>query len=268
MDISEVAVDAHLPWSLADGVATIRIERPERRNAFTAAMYRSMVRLLHDLERVDAVRCVVIRGSTGVFSAGSDMSDFMELGIAQREEHFRVVADLLGTPARMGKPVIAAVQGLALGGAMGLTAACDLAIAQEGATFGLPEIAVGLWPCTLLPALTRAVGVRKAYELALLGQRIDAAEALALGLVNRVIAGAQFERELGEIVARISTASPATVQMGKRAFQQSLDTEFQAATRFMGQVMALNSATDDARNGFAAFLARASRSDRKSGTVA
>jgi enoyl-CoA hydratase/carnithine racemase len=113
---------------------------------------------------------------------------------------------------------------------------------------------VGLWPCTLLPALVRAIGGRKAYELALLGRRISAGEALALGLVNRVVAAGRFEAELAETAGKIAAASPVVVQMGKRAFQQALDTEFHAATRFMGQVMALNSATEDAKRGIEGFL--------------
>lgn len=257
MKLEDLPADPHLPCTLADGVATVRIDRGARRNAFTNAMYRTLSDLLLGLERLDEVRCVVVRSSGGLFSSGSDMTEFVDLEASERDAHFRLVAELLSTPARMGKPVIAAVQGLALGGGTGLTAACDLAIAEEGASFGLPEIAVGLWPCTLLPVLTRAIGGRKSYEMALLGQSIDAAEALALGIVNRVVSADRFEAELSGLTARIASASPVAVQMGKRAFQQSLDTEFHTATRFMGQVMALNSATDDARNGVTAFLERA-----------
>lgn len=246
----------HISCVQKDGVATLRIERAARRNAFTNAMYRGLSDLILALDRVSEVRCIVVRGSGGIFSSGSDIEHFLHLGAAEREAHFQLVADLLTAPARIGKPVIAAVQGLALGGGTGLTAACDLAIAEEGASFGLPEIAVGLWPCTLLPALMRAIGGRKAYELALLGQRMQASEALSLGLVNRVVSPERFEAEVAEVAGKIAAASPVVVQMGKRAFQQTLDTEFHTATRFMGQVMALNSATEDAKRGIGAFLKR------------
>lgn len=246
----------HLSCQLREGVAEIRVSRPERRNAFTNAMYRDLADLLLALDRVDEARCIVVRGSSGIFTSGSDIEHFLELGAADRDAHFRLVADLLTAPARIAKPVIAAVQGFALGGGTGLTAACDLAIAQEGSTFGLPEVAVGLWPCTLLPALVRAIGARKAYELALLGDRVDARQALDLGLVNRVIPAGDFETELATVAGRIAASSPVVVQMGKRAFQQALDTEFHTATRFMGQVMALNSASEDAGRGITAFLER------------
>ncbi len=246
----------HLQCEVVDGVATVRIQRPERRNAFTNAMYRGMADLVLALDADVAVRCIVVRGSNAVFSSGSDIEHFLGLGAADREAHFQLVAGMLTAPARIGKPVIAAVQGLALGGGTGLTAACDLAIAEVGSSFGLPEVKVGLWPCTLLPALVRAVGTRKAYELALLGDRITADDALALGLVNRVVPATGFEDALAHLTQRICAASPVVVQMGKRAFQQSLDTEFHAATRFLGPVMALNRATDDARIGIEAFLSR------------
>lgn len=246
----------HILVDVQEGVATLRIERPERRNAFTNAMYRGLADLIAALDRIPEVRCIVVRGSGGFFTSGSDIGHFLDLGAAEREAHFQLVAGMLTAPARIGKPVIAAVQGLALGGGMGLTAACDMAVAEESATFGLPEVGIGLWPCTLLPALVRAVGVRKAYELALLGQRVTAGEALRLGLVNTVVTTERFEDELRSLTAKICAASPVVVQMGKRAFQQCLDTEFQSATRFMGQVMALNSATEDARIGINAFLQR------------
>lgn len=246
----------HLSCSIRDGIAEIRVTRPERRNAFTNAMYRGLSDLIVALDRHDDARCIVIRGANGIFTSGSDIEHFLDMGAAERDSHFRLVADLLTAPSRISKPVIAAIQGFALGGGTGLTAACDLAIAEEGSTFGLPEVAVGLWPCTLLPALIRAVGARKAYELALLGGRIDAGQALACGLINRVVGAGAFEQELAALAGKIAGLSPVVVQMGKRAFQQALDTEFHTATKFMGQVMALNSASEDARIGITSFLNR------------
>lgn len=246
----------HLACTMADGVATVTLSRPERRNAFTQAMYRGLGDLIVALDREPQARCIVVRGAGGCFTSGSDIASVLEMGNAERDTHFQQVASLLTAPSRIGKPVIAAVQGVALGGGTGLAAACDFVLADDSARFGLPEVDVGLWPCTLLPALVRAVGLRKAYELALLGARIPAREAQTLGLVNRVVAPEVFEEELAAVTRRICGASPVVVQMGKRSFQQALDMEFQAATRVMGQVMALNSGTDDAREGIQAFLER------------
>lgn len=244
----------HLSCQIAGGVAEVRVDRPERRNALTDTMYRGLTRWLLALDDDPAVRCIVIRGTNGVFTSGSDIRCFLDRTPLERERHFQLVADLATTPSRIGKPVIAAIQGFALGGGTGLTAACDLAVAEEGSVFGLPEIKVGFWPCTIAPVVVRAVGPRKAYEMALLGDRFSAEEALAIGLVNRVVPAASFEDEVGAMAARIASFSAVAVQTGKRVFQQSLDLEFEKAVRFMGRAMALNTTTDDAGEGIAAFL--------------
>lgn len=244
----------HLSCEISAGVAEVRIDRPERRNALTDKMYRGLARWLVALDDDPTVRCIVIRGANGVFTSGSDISCFLDRTPLERERHFQLVADLATTPSRIGKPVIAAVQGFALGGGTGLTAACDLAIAEEGSVFGLPEIKVGFWPCTITPVVVRALGPRKTYEMALLGDRFGAEEAMAIGLVNRVVPASSFEDEVRAMAARIASFSAVAVQTGKRVFQQSLDLEFEKAVRFMGRAMALNSATDDAKEGIAAFL--------------
>lgn len=240
------------------GVATLRVVRPARRNALTNAMYRGLAALMHDCDADAAVRCIVLKGSHGVFTAGSDITAFLDKSPIEREAHFGLVAELFSAPAAVSKPVIAAVAGHALGGGTGLVAACDLAIAEEGSDFGLPEVDIGLWPCTLLPAVVRAIGARRAYELALLSRRIDAEEALRLGLIQRVVAKGTLDAEVAAMAARIAALSPLVVQMGKRAFQQSLDMEFSKATWFMGRVMALNSASADAREGISSFLEKRS----------
>lgn len=244
----------HLSCTITGGVAEVRVSRPERRNAFTDTMYRGLAGWLHDLDADPAVRCIVIRGSNGIFTSGSDITCFRDRTPLERERHFQLVADLVTAPSRIGKPVIAAVQGLALGGGTGLTAYCDLAIAEEGAIFGLPEIKVGFWPCTILPAVARVIGPRKAFEMALLGERYDAEQAASIGLVNRVVPAGSFDAEVEAVAARIASFSAVAVQMGKRYFHQSLDLDFEKAVRFMGRAMALSSATEDAREGISAFL--------------
>ena len=244
----------HLSCDITDGVAEIRVSRPERRNAFTNDMYRGLARWLDDLDRDEAARCIVLRGAEGIFTSGSDISFFLDRTPLERERHFSLVAELFTAPAGISKPVVAAVQGFALGGGTAIAAACDFVIAEEGSVFGLPEVKVGLWPCTLMPALVRAVGARKAYELAMTGDRLDAHEAKAIGLVTRVAPADKFEDELAAFTGHIASLSAVVVQMGKRAYQQCLDMEFHKATRFMGRAMALNSATEDAKEGITAFL--------------
>lgn len=236
------------------GTATLRVVRPERRNSLSNAMYKGLAALIAECGEDEAVRCIVVKGSHGIFTAGSDISAFLDKSPLEREAHFGLVAELFTAPSLVSKPVIAAVSGHALGGGTGLVAACDLAIAEEGSDFGLPEVDIGLWPCTLLPAVIRAVGARKAYELALLGRRIGAEEALRLGLIHEVVPQGRLDAAAARIAVRIAGLSPVVVQMGKRAFHESLDMEFAKATWFMGRVMALNSASQDASEGIRSFL--------------
>lgn len=245
---------AHLRCTLVEGVATVTIDRPAKRNAFTDGMYAGLTGWLHALGAHPDVRCIVLRGGERVFTAGSDIAYFLDRSATEREHHFRLVADLFVAPSRVPKPVIATVRGHALGGGTGLTAACDLAVATTDARFGLPEIQRGFWPCTLLPGLVRAIGARHAYDLALTGRTITAAEAQALGLVQRVVAPDAFDDTVAELAADIAAHSPAAVEMGKRTFGQFLDLPVEQATYFMGKVMALNAATEDAHEGITAFL--------------
>lgn len=244
--------------SLESGVARFRVERPERRNALTGAMYRGLAALIREAGEDEAVRCIVLEGSHGNFTAGSDINAFLDVTPEQREAHFALVADLFLAPSRAPKPVIAAVAGHALGGGTGLAAACDLVVAEEDAVFGLPEIRLGLWPCTLLPAVIRAVGPRRAYEMALLGERLSAEQARQAGLVTRVVPRGGLEETVQAMATRIAALPPRSVADGKRAFQDCLDMEFGKATAFMGRAMALNSAGAEAREGIAAFLGKRS----------
>ncbi|PZO61958.1 MAG: hypothetical protein DI635_13505 [Pseudoxanthomonas suwonensis] len=246
----------HITVSLSGGIARFRVERPERRNALTGAMYRSLAALILEAGADEAVRCIVIEGSHGNFTSGSDINAFLDVTPEQREAHFALVADLFLAPSRASKPVIAAVAGHALGGGTGLAAACDLVVAEQDAVFGLPEIHLGLWPCTLLPAVIRAVGPRRAYEMALLGETLTAEQARQIGLVTRVVPRGGLEEGVQVMANRIIALPPRSVANGKGAFQDCLDLEFGKATAFMGRAMALNSAGAEAREGIAAFLGK------------
>ncbi|WP_424140033.1 enoyl-CoA hydratase/isomerase family protein [Roseomonas chloroacetimidivorans] len=244
----------HIATSLLGGIARFRVERPQRRNALTGGMYRGLAALIREAGEDPAVRCIIIEGSNGIFTSGSDINAFLDVTPEQREAHFALVADLFLAPSRAAKPVVAAVAGHALGGGTGLAAACDLVVAEENAVFGLPEIRLGLWPCTLLPAVIRAVGPRRAYEMSLLGETLSAEQAHQAGLVTRVVPRGGLEAAVQELAEKIAALPPVSVASGKRAFQDCLSLEFNTATAFMGRAMALNSAGAEAREGIAAFL--------------
>jgi len=154
----------------------------------------------------------------------------------------------------MGKPVVAAFNGAAMGGGMGLLAACDLALAAEDARFGTPEVEVGLFPYMALAPLSRCVGRRAALELALTGRRIDAAEARAIGLVNRVVPRAALQAAASDLLEQLAQKSPTALRLGRRAFYATQDLPYEAQLEALCAQFSLTAASADAAEGIAAFL--------------
>jgi enoyl-CoA hydratase/carnithine racemase len=156
----------------------------------------------------------------------------------------------------LGKPIIAMVNGPALAGGLGLMVACDLVVAADTATFGTTEIAVGLWPMMITAEITRSVGRKKTLEMMLTGRKLDAAEALACGLVNKVVPPADLEHATKALAFELADRSPAAMSLGLHAFYRSQDMEFEPQLRYLqaelGRVLAL----EDAAEGIAAFLGK------------
>src|SRR5262249_5768838 len=157
------------------------------------------------------------------FSAGGDLS----LASHSTDAPSTSLVDLLLAFHALGKPIIAMVNGAALAGGLGLAVACDLVIAADTAVFGTTEIAVGLWPMMITAEITRWGGGRRTLEMMLTGRRLDAAEALAWGLVPRVVPAARLEAETMKLAAEIADRSPATLALGLRAFYRSQDMELE-----------------------------------------
>jgi enoyl-CoA hydratase/carnithine racemase len=247
----------HLALEKRDGITTITINRPEVRNVLTGEMYRDLATYLHDLDRDDDVSVIVIRGAgEKAFCAGSDVKDFLNKTILERQQHFAKVAALMQAPARISKPVIAAVRGYAFGGGCALAAASDLAIAAESAVLGLPEVDVGIFPMTIAPVIIRRVGVHRAFELLMLGERVPAPRAAEIGLINKAVPDAEFEAEVSRWAKRIASLTPVAVRMGKSAFYTCLDLEYQKAISFMGNMMTINASSEDCAEGIAAFFGK------------
>jgi enoyl-CoA hydratase len=155
---------------------------------------------------------------------------------------------------RCGKPVIARVNGHALAGGFGLAAACDIVIAADTATFGAPEVKVGLWPMMITAVLQRAVPHKVALELMMTGRRIDAAEAQRIGIVSRVVPLADLDGAIDETVEALAALSPAVLRMGKDAFYAVEDLGFDAALDHLHNGLTATAMTEDAAEGVAAFL--------------
>ncbi|HEV2774249.1 MAG TPA: enoyl-CoA hydratase-related protein [Solirubrobacteraceae bacterium] len=247
-----------LRYEVADAVATIALDQPETRNALSDPLLDELLAALAVARDDDAVRVVVIASTHGtVFSSGGDLAGFgATMPLVERHAangRFPRLFELIG---ELGKPVICAAGGHVLAGALGLALACDLVIASDRATFGAPEINVGLFPFMIAVLIGRNIGRKKMSELLLLGQRIDAAEALRLGIVNRVVAPDAFEAAVADWAAQLAAKSPLLLKLGKDALFAQQDMAFREALAYGQSQLLLAQTAEDAQEGISAFLER------------
>ena len=239
----------------------ITLDRPERRNSINDDVAHGIAAALRQAEAEPGVRAIVLTGAGdqafcagGDLRAGPDDSPF-ESDPAHPQS---AILDLFRTFEQCGLPTIARVNGHALAGGLGLMCACDLAIAVDTATFGVPESGVGLFPMMILPYLLRAMPRRRLLEWCITGARFSAAQALEAELVNRVVPAADLDRELGVLLDQITSRSPTAIRLGKRGLRAVEDMALAQAFEY-AQLMLPNMArTEDAREGFRAFRERRS----------
>jgi enoyl-CoA hydratase/carnithine racemase len=235
-------------------IATVTMNRPDKRNALSVEVMEELLACFTAIETDREVSAVILRGEGTVFSSGHDLAE-ME---GQTEEFYRhefaLCSQLMEKIIAMPQPVIAEVQGVATAAGCQLVATCDLAIASEEARFATPGVKIGLFCSTPMVALSRAVGRKGAMEMLLTGELISAREALALGLVNRVVPTQELPAATLTVAEKIAAASPAVVGLGKQAFYRQLDMPVYEAYRYATGVMTENAAMEDAREGIRAFL--------------
>jgi enoyl-CoA hydratase/carnithine racemase len=242
------------------GVATLTLAAPASRNALGLLMIDSLIVALGEIEKDRSVRAVVIAGEGPALSAGHDLKEIQthrndeDRGDAYFEKLMRRCAELMRAVAELPKPVIAAVEGVATAAGCQLVAACDLAVAGEAARFALPGVNIGLFCSTPLVAVGRAVSRKAAMELALTGEMIDARRAEAIGLVNRVAPEGRALAEAEALAAKIAARSGAVVALGKKTFQQQMETSVGDAYRIASDAMVKNLALPDCNEGIAAFV--------------
>ena len=247
---------ATLRYGVAGGVATIALDRPDSRNALSDAVLDDLLAALAAARSDDEVRCVVLASThPTTFSAGGDLAEFAAEEPLVRKHHatdrFPRVFRALG---ELGKPSICAANGHVLAGALGLALACDLVVAKEGATFGTPEIHVGVFPFMVTALLERNVPRKKATELLLLGERVDAREAERIGLVNRVVAAEEFDAAVADWAGRLASRSPLLLRLGKDAMFRQQDLAFADALELLHHHLTLAFATQDLHEGVRAFF--------------
>jgi enoyl-CoA hydratase/carnithine racemase len=240
--------------SSRDGhVALLRLNRPEARNALSPEV---MERLASELEQLDsdpAARCIVIAGSEKVFAAGADIKAMAERSFAEALHH--PAASFWRRVAAIKTPLIAAVSGYALGGGCELALACDMIVAADTAVFGQPEITLGIIPGGGgTQRLARAIGKQRAMELVLTGRRFNAAEALALGLVNKVVEAERWLDESLELARAIAARPPIATRLAKQAVLAAEETTLSTGLETERRLYELAMATEDRVEGMQAFL--------------
>jgi enoyl-CoA hydratase/carnithine racemase len=247
-----------LRYEVADAIATIALDHPQTRNALSDAMLDELLAAFAAARADDDVRCVVLASThEKVFSSGGDLAGFTaDMPLAQRHaanERFPRLFELMG---RLGKPIICAAGGHVLAGALGLALACDLVVASERATFGTPEINVGLFPFMIAALIGRNIRRKKMYELLLLGERMDAQEARAIGIANRVVAHDELEAAVAKWAQALAAKSPLIVKLGKDSLYAQQDMAFAEALEYQRSQLAIALTTHDVREGVAAFMER------------
>jgi enoyl-CoA hydratase/carnithine racemase len=234
--------------------ARITLNRPEKRNALSLALMEELIGALRMVGASSEVRAIVLEGAGKAFSAGHDLGEMVGRGLGFYQQLFDVCTVLMESIHRAPQPVIAKVHGMATAAGCQLAASCDLVVASEDARFATPGVRIGLFCSTPMVPISRAVGRKRALELLLTGEPIDARTAADWGLVNRVVPEADLEDAVAELIAAIARSSQLTVGIGKEAFYAQVDVGEHQAYEHMKTVMAMNSLAADAQEGMCAFL--------------
>jgi enoyl-CoA hydratase/carnithine racemase len=240
----------HLRVDEDEVVTAITLDRPDRRNALSLDL---MVELQRALEQAQG-RVVVIAGAGPAFSAGHDLTELVACEGDDAAELFDTCASLMTTVQSIPQPVIAKVHGVATAAGCQLVATCDLAIAETGARFATPGVRIGLFCSTPMVPLTRAIGPKRAMQMLLTGDLIDAATAIEWGLINDAVPADELDATVDALARRIAEASPMVLALGKRTFYEQVGMPQADAYTIAAKVMTENSATDDAHEGIQAFL--------------
>jgi enoyl-CoA hydratase/carnithine racemase len=249
-------VSDELLYDVADGVATLTINRPERHNALSWDVISGLRSRAAEAKADPDARCLVICGAgERAFCAGAD------LGGMAGDAGYAAVHDARGELARLfldlddlGMPTIAKVRGYCLAGGFGLALACDLVVASDDSSFGTPEIDRGLWPFMITVPLCRSIPPKKALELMMTGRRIDAAEADRLGLLTRLVAPAELDAAVAELAAALAAKSPSVMRLGRDSFYDVLGRSAADSLALLHPLLTVNTGMEDAAEGISAFL--------------
>jgi len=236
--------------------ATITLNRPEKRNALSLQTMQELDGALRAAGERSEVRVIILKAAGPVFSAGHDLSEMVDRELETYRNLFDVCVKTMATVQNVPQPVIAQVQGPATAAGCQLVATCDLAVASDTAWFATPGVKIGLFCSTPMVSVSRNIGRKKMMEMLLTGEAVSAHDALALGLVNKVVAPDQLGAATLELAAKIASSSSYVVGLGKQAFYRQIEMSQEEAYEYTREVMARNAEADDAHEGISAFLAK------------
>lgn len=244
--------ERHLLYRIEDGVGYITINREAQRNAITPEALALFHKYLDEAEKDEKVRALLVTGAgdkafcTGAQLSGAVTTEGMDI--------FASYAGLLNRIVSFPKPTVARVKGFCLAGGLGFMLACDIVLAGDDSKFGTPEVNVGLWPMMIGALIFRNVLQKKAMEMILLGERLTAQEALAMGLITRVVPAAGLDEEVAKVLAILTSKSPIGMRMGKQAFYAAGNMPLKEALVYLSEKIREVAGTDDAREGITAFM--------------
>lgn len=248
MDYKTILIDREPP------LAYITLNRPNQRNAMSLELMEEVMSSLHTLGKDNKISVVIIRGNGPAFCAGHDIAEMRNQDIHYFRHLFDICCNLMEAIQQIPQPVIAQVHGVATAAGCQLVATCDLAIASENAWFATPGVKIGFFCSTPGVAVGRAVSRKKAMEMLLTGDPMSAAEAVAAGLINKVVPSDQLESEVRKLVEKITVSSRMVIGLGKQVFYRQIEMSQQEAYYYTREIMAENGVMADAQEGFAAFI--------------
>jgi enoyl-CoA hydratase len=243
-------------YEVADGVATVTLDNPEKRNMLSGQMLAELVAAMKEARDSEEVRAVVLTGAGDkVFCAGADLGGFAaDVPLVAKHFSSDLFLEFFRLMPRLGKPSLCAANGHVLAGGMGLALSCDLVIAKEGATFGTPEINVGAFPYMIMSIIYRNVPRKKVNEMMLLGERLSAEQAVEYGLANKVVPAGEFDAAVAEWAGKLASKSPVLMRLGHDAMYRQQDMAIDDALEFLRSQLSLTFSTEDVREGVAAFF--------------
>lgn len=243
-----LALDGH--------VATITLNQPDQRNPLSAGMLRDLTTAFRWCQGEPEVRVVVLTGAGNrAFCAGADLSSF-DADASELERHHgrQAFVELFALMITLGKPIVGRINGHALAGGLGLALSCDLLVAVDTATFGTPEVNVGIWPMMIQAVLSRNLPRKVLLEMVMLGERWNATQLQSYGAVNRVVPVHELDKAVADVTDKLVKKSPAVMRLGKDSFYRQQDMEFRAALDYLQSQVTLVTLTEDSKEGVRAFF--------------